>query len=209
MGNAMLNWQANALSNKQATKQIVKANKLASKTTSAPSVLTPNSVPSTTKPSTNDISNYNVAPNLARYISIPSINVHARVLSVGLTSGGAISTPSSVFDTAWYNGSSLPGQPGASLIDGHISSWTTNGVFYSLNKLKFGDIIQIQKGDDEKLNYSVVKTIVYNSDNIDMNSVLSPVDPSKSGLNLISCYGDVISGTNEFNKRIVIYTSLQ
>jgi LPXTG-site transpeptidase (sortase) family protein len=95
------------------------------------------------------------------------------------------------------------------LIDGHISSWTTPGVFYNLNKLRAGDNIQIQKGDGGIIKYSVVKTVVYSTNNIDMNQVLNPIDSSKPGLNLISCFGDVISGTNEFNKRIVVYTSQQ
>ena len=41
-----------------------------------------------------------------------------------------------------------------------------------------------------------------------MSQVLSPVNPTKPGLNLITCTGQVISGTSEFNERLVVYTSL-
>jgi len=37
---------------------------------------------------------------------------------------------------------------------------------------------------------------------------LSLVDPAKPGLNLISCVGDVIPGTSEFNERIVVFATL-
>ena len=163
--------------------------------------------PSTVKPAPSQMDTYTVAPDLPRYLIIPKLTVKARVGAVGLTKAGAIGSPTNVYDTDWYNGSSKPGQPGVTLIDGHVSSWTTHGVFYSLDKLQAGDAIQIERGDGALLNYSVVKTQTYDADNIDMSAVLSPVDPTKSGLNLITCAGDVIKGTNEFNERIVIFAS--
>ncbi|HEY5442554.1 MAG TPA: class F sortase, partial [Candidatus Saccharimonadales bacterium] len=80
------------------------------------------SVPSTTKPSVSAFNTYAVAPDLPRYLRIPKLGVNARVLQVGVNSSGALGTPSNVFDTAWYTGSAKPGQPGATLIDGHVSS---------------------------------------------------------------------------------------
>src|SRR5581483_6561980 len=91
--------------------------------------------PSTTKPSSHDISSYQVAPDLARYIQIPKLNVFARVMQVGLTSNGAIGVPNNVYDTAWYSGSAKPGATGATVIDGHVSGWATKGVFYHLANL--------------------------------------------------------------------------
>ena len=164
-------------------------------------------VPSTIKPSSNSISNYYVAPDHPRYLNIPKLNVHARVLSVGVTSSGALGTPNNVFDTAWYNESSEPGQPGAVLIDGHVSSWTSNGVFYGLKDLKPGDILQIVRGDGKLFNYKVVKTVIFSSNKVNMMEALSSVNPNVPGLNLMSCTGDVIPGTNEFNQRILVLST--
>ena len=164
-------------------------------------------VPSTIKPSSNSISNYFVAPDHPKYLNIPKLNVHARVLSVGITSSGALGTPNNVFDTAWYNESSEPGQPGAVLIDGHVSSWTSHGVFYGLRDLKPGDILQIVRGDGKIFNYKVAKTVIFNSKNVNMAEALSSVNPNVPGLNLISCTGDVIPGTSEFNERILVLST--
>lgn len=164
-------------------------------------------LPSTTKPSSSAINSYIVAPDLARYLKIPEINVFARVMQVGITSGGALGTPNNVYDTAWYSGSAEPGQTGATLIDGHVSSWTTHGVFYNLDKLKAGDPISIVRGDGQVINYQVVKTITYNYNQVDMNAALTPVTPGKSGLNLITCTGQVIKGTSQFNKRLIVFAS--
>jgi sortase (surface protein transpeptidase) len=162
-------------------------------------------VPGTTKPSSAAVSNYVVAPNLPRYLKIPKLGVDARVLQTGVTSAGALGTPPNVYDTAWYTGSAEPGQPGATLIDGHVSSWTTDGVFYGLRTLQPGDDIQIVRGDGTVFNYQVVKTVTYPDNGVNMQAAMTPVTPGTSGLNLISCTGDVIPGTSLFNARIVVF----
>lgn len=166
-----------------------------------------NAPPSTVKPSTSAVGNYVVGPTMPRYLNIPKLGVHARVLSLGITKSGALATPNNVFDTGWYNESSLPGQPGAMLIDGHVSSWTAHGVFYGLKNLQPGDEIQVERGDGTTFNYQVVKSQTYDSSSVDMNAAVNPVTPGKPGLNLITCTGQVKPGTSEFNQRIIVFAS--
>jgi len=123
-----------------------------------------------------------------------------------LATDGAIATPANIYDTGWYTGSALPGTPGASLIDGHISSWTAKGVFYGLNNLQPGDQLQIVRGSGQIITYTVVKKQTYADTNTDMSTALSPAVAGTPGLNLISCYGKVKPGTNEFDQRIVVFT---
>lgn len=162
-------------------------------------------VPSTNKPNVNAYANYVVAPELARYIKIPKLGIDARVLQVGVKANGEIATPNNVHDTAWYSGSAKPGQPGATVINGHVSSWTSRGVFYNVKNLVAGDTIQIQKGDNAIVSYKVVKSQVYDADKVDMQAAIQPVTPGKSGLNLITCAGQVKKGTNEFTQRLVVF----
>lgn len=161
--------------------------------------------PSTQIPAQSTVDTYQVAADLPRYIFIPKLSVKAMVKQVGLTRAGAVGAPTNVYDTAWYNGSAKPGQPGAMLIDGHISSWTTNGVFYNLKKLVPGDEIKIERGDGKVISYKVLKSQTYAADKVDMAKVLAPVNPDKPGLNLMTCAGDVIKGTTEFNQRVVVF----
>lgn len=163
-----------------------------------------NAPPSTTPPTDSAVKNYSVAPNLPKYIDIPNLSVHARILSMGVDSKGSLKAPGNVFDAGWYNASSQPGQPGGMLIDGHISSWSTKGVFYGLNKLKTDDIIKITRGDNKQFTYKIVSVETQPVDQVDMASLLVSPDTSKPGLSLISCSGDVIPGTNEFDKRIMV-----
>jgi sortase (surface protein transpeptidase) len=165
--------------------------------------------PSTDKPSDQAIQNYAVAPYAPRYISIDNLNVFARIMAMGVNAKNRLQAPGNVYDAGWYTGSSAPGAAGATLIDGHISSWTTKGVFYGINKLKSGDPIVITRGDGKKLTYVVRSVSVSDEDKVNMASLLVSTDPGKPGLNLISCFGDVMPGTNEFDKRVIVYAVQQ
>lgn len=161
------------------------------------------------KPSAKAVADYKVAPTLPKYISIPAIGVSkARVLSLGLTSDNAITVPTNGYDTGWYNGSAKPGQAGAMFIYGHVAGWNEGGVFYNLKKLKPGDTITVTRGDNTTYTYRVDSLKVYPATNVDMNTVLSPTDPTKPGLNLMTCVWTIVNGKSEFNSRQVVFSSL-
>lgn len=192
---SIIGWRANHVAQEQASKLIQEANENNGS----------GAAPSTIKPSPSAVAAYAVAPNYPKYLKIPAIGVDAIVGQVGLLASGALGTPGNVYYTDWYTGSTEPGQPGATLIDGHVSSWTTHGVFYNLYKLKPGDAIQIVKGNNSVVHYRVVKTQTYPASNVNMQAAITPVTPGVSGLNLITCTGKVIKGTSEFNERVIVF----
>ena len=164
------------------------------------------SAPSTVKPSASAVTSYAVAPDLPKYFILPGYDTKARILPMGIDANGALKTPGNVHDVGWYNASSKPGLSGAMLLDAHVSSWTTEGVFYHLKDLKTGDTVQVQRGDGTTYTYRVVKTQTYDYQHVDMKAAVMPVNESKPGLNMITCGGKVIPGTNEFDQRIVVFT---
>lgn len=167
------------------------------------------SAPSSVKPANTAIVNYQVAPTLPKYIALPTISIgNTRVVRLGLSKNGSIATPDNIYDTGWYQDSAKPGEPGAMFLYGHVSSWTAQGVFYNLKKLKPGDAVKVTRGDDKIYSYQVISTKTYPSDNVDMQTVLAPIDPNTPGLNLMTCTGQVIKGTNDFSERLVVFTSL-
>lgn len=161
--------------------------------------------PSTKRPSSRAMANYVVAADLPRYISVPKLGVKARVLQMGVKADGALEAPRNVYDAGWYTGSAKPGQPGATVIDGHVSSWSTKGVFYGLKTLKKGDTVTIARGDGALLTYRVKHLQTYKADSVDMQKVITPITPGKPGLNLITCGGKVKPGTNDFTHRTVVF----
>jgi len=190
---------ANHIAIAQATRLTHQANK------AAITGVVPSKVLSTIKPTAKVVSSYVVEPNYPKYLIIPSIGVNSIVSQTGILANGALGTPYNVFYTDWYTGSALPGQPGATLIDGHVSSWTAHGVFYNLHNLKAGDAIQIVKGNNQVVNYKVVKTVFYPANKVNMQAAITPVTNGVSGLNLITCTGQVIPGTSLFNERVIVF----
>lgn len=180
------------------------ANKNAEGSTSQNINDTPNE-PSTDKPDRSEFDAYQAAPDAPRYIFIPKLAVEAMIKPMGLTAQNQIEAPVNVFHAGWYTKSAKPGQQGAMVVDGHVSSRHTQGIFSRLNDLKDGDSIIIVRGDNQKVNYKVVKSQVYDADKVDMVAALKSVNSQKPGLNLITCAGSVIKGTNQFDKRIIVF----
>ncbi|HXE10185.1 MAG TPA: class F sortase, partial [Verrucomicrobiae bacterium] len=85
---------------------------------------TDQSAPSSVKPSAKAVAAYKTAPDLPKYIDIPSINVSTtRVVQLGLTKSNQITAPNNIYDAGWYTRSAEPGRAGAMFIYGHVSSW--------------------------------------------------------------------------------------
>lgn len=163
---------------------------------------------STKKPEAHDVKAYTVAPTLPKYIAIPSIRLdETRVVSLGLLKNNQIASPNNIYDAGWYAGSAKPGEAGAMFIYGHVSSWQAKGVFYDLKKLMPGEQVLVTRGDNKKLTYKVITTKTYQADKVDMDTVLRAIDAGKPGLNLMTCTGHVIKGTNEFDQRLVVFTT--
>jgi LPXTG-site transpeptidase (sortase) family protein len=135
--------------------------------------------------------------------------VKAIVRQVGVTKTNQIDTPDNIYDTGWFNQSAKPGMAGLTLINGHLGTWSDKGVFSNLTKLKKGDKFTIQKGDNKTISYVVVKTQMYDANNVDMKALLSPVNPAKPGANLITCSGSINDGTYQYNKRFVVFAEIQ
>lgn len=164
-------------------------------------------IPTETNPVPGSIDSYKVGPALPRVISIPKIGVEARVLRVDVNSKNEIGTPGSIHDTGWYMGSSLPGESGAMVIDGHRSGPTKDGVFRHIGKLQKGDEITVQRGDATVFRYRVesVESVAVGA--VDMQKLLSPIQQGTNGLNLITCSGAYNSATHDFADRTIVYAT--
>jgi LPXTG-site transpeptidase (sortase) family protein len=145
-----------------------------------------------------------IAPDQPKTIKIQKLGINASVVKVGLTSSGAIDTPTNIWNAAWYTGSAKPGNSGAVLIDGH-SSATRGALFGNLDRLAAGDQIQVVRGDGTVITYSVAYTTIVNRNNVDMGSMLKTYDGADKGLNIITCTGKWIDSEKTLENRVLIY----
>lgn len=167
-------------------------------------VLADGQVPDETELTEDVVAAHTAAPDAPKLLTIPSIQVKARVLPMATDKTGKLAAPRNIFDTGWFTESSKPGENGAMLIDGHASGLSKVGVFSRLKELKTGDVISVTRGDNRTYNYTVVNSKVFDDKNVDMNSAMVSTNTAKSGLNLITCTGNA-KPNGDYDKRLIVY----
>ena len=156
--------------------------------------------------SSQQYSAYTTPADEPRYIAIPSINVNARIQKVGVTSSGNIDVSKKLADTAWYDGSAKPGQPGQVFIDGHTSfSSATAASFNDLTKLTEGSLITVQTGSGAVYNYKVAKTETVPTAKVNMQQALNTYNGADRGLTLMTCAGEYDYKVGDATERYIVY----
>jgi len=147
-------------------------------------------------------------PFIPERIQIPSINIDATIIPVGL-SKGIMQVPKDWDTVGWLNTQGFNvGDNGYSVMAGHYDSKTGKAVFYDLKRLHSQDEVIILGTDGSKRIFLVISYII-------MEAVY---DPNKfsifgksdtSNLNLITCAGTFNQTTHHYDKRLVVFTKLK
>jgi len=146
-------------------------------------------------------------PTQPKFISLPTINASGFIQNMGIDQNNAIASPNNVTFAGWYIYSVSPGQPGLSIIDGHIDGLHGPGIFYHLVQLKTGDQFTVELGDNTVHTFTVVS--VTNVNNQDADAALFARDTSiASQLNIITCGGDFNWQTHSYEQRTIVVSRL-
>jgi sortase (surface protein transpeptidase) len=138
-------------------------------------------------------------------LTIPLIGVQTQLITLGLTSSGALQVPSTTTVAGWYTGSPRPGAIGSAIIVGHIDNYTGPGVFYRLDTLTKGDKIYVKRADGTLVEFSVTSVQRYLKDQFPTEDVYGPVpDPE---LRLITCGGVFDPATGHYLSNVVVYAA--
>jgi len=155
------------------------------------------------------IINYQVSPELPRYIRIPDINVFARIKHTGIDANGAVDAPANIHDTSWFDDSATPGdKSGSSLILGHVQGWSGPGIFRNIDELQQGATFTVEKGSGETLKYEVTRTEEIPLDEVNMGQILSEDVEGEHDLKLMTCAGSYNSETETYESRFVVYSKI-
>lgn len=125
-----------------------------------------------------------------RTIEIPSIGVRSKVNPIGLAEDGSIAVPRpgpTLNQAAWFQNSPTPGQPGPSVIEGHVDSESGPSVFFELGKLKPGQRIIVTRADATRLTFTVDAIRNYLKSKFPTSVVYGAKDLSTPALRLITC----------------------
>jgi sortase (surface protein transpeptidase) len=138
-------------------------------------------------------------------LTIPLIGVQTQLITLGLTSAGALQVPSTTSVAGWYTGSPRPGAIGSAIIVGHIDSVSGPGVFFRLSELTKGDKVYVKRADGTLVEFRVTSVQKYLKDHFPTEDVYGPVpDPE---LRLITCGGAFDAATGHYLSNIVVYAA--
>jgi hypothetical protein len=160
-------------------------------------------------------------------LQIPSLQVNAPVLGVGLTSGNEMDAPKGPINDPvwhkafWYRGSGLPGESGTATIAGHVNDPLGRPeIFANLQDLLPGDLIIIHyTRSNVDISFIVDQVKVYSLKESSDPAVLAQIygagpvngtepQPALDGLShltLITCAGNIVNG--QFDHHVVVYAT--
>jgi sortase (surface protein transpeptidase) len=142
-------------------------------------------------------------------VEIPAIGVDATVEQVGLTPDRAMDVPKGWMNVGWYENGFYPGEPGNSVIAGHLDTSTGGpAVFWDLNQLIPGDEITVTYENGSRLTFVMVDNRVYNYDA--QGAIIESIFGKSltPDLNLVTCDGAWDQGLATYAKRLVVFTTL-
>ena len=138
---------------------------------------------------------------------IPSINVDSGpIMDLGLQPDGTMQVPPDGTQTGWYVDSPTPGERGPAILAAHVDWKGVEGVFFSLHKMKPGDLINVKRADGSTARFTVSKVDKYPKDAFPTDDVYGNVDNSQ--LRLITCGGEFDHAAQSYRDNIVVYADL-
>jgi Sortase domain len=139
-------------------------------------------------------------------IYIPHIGVRAKIISLGLTSGGAVRVPplARPFLTSWYDRGPTPGAPGAAVIFGHVDSTSVGpAVFYRLGDLRPGDLVYVTLKDQRTALFRVYSAALYRKAEFPDQAIYGYT--SWPSLRLVTCGGQFDRATGHYLSNTVVF----
>lgn len=137
-------------------------------------------------------------------IRILAIGLDSKLMKLGLQKDGTLEVPPSAFPAGWYTGSPTPGQIGPAVIAGHVD-WKGPGVFYSLNRVRLGDQIIIDRADGTTATFKVTRIASFLKSNFPTNAIYGNL--TYPGIRLITC-GDYDFKLHKYVRDLVVFGAL-
>jgi LPXTG-site transpeptidase (sortase) family protein len=131
-----------------------------------------------------------LGPSRPTTLEIPAIGVKTVVNPIGLSSDGTLAVPQPgphLNQAAWFENSPTPGQPGPSIIEGHVDSTEGPSVFLKLGAVKPGDEVIVRRADGRVLTFRVDAVRDFLKSRFPTTLVYGGRDLATPSLRLITC----------------------
>ncbi|MFB7716733.1 class F sortase [Nocardia sp. NPDC056100] len=137
---------------------------------------------------------------------IPSIKASGSLVSLGLNADGTVQVPADYQQAGWYQQGPAPGEQGSAVILGHVDSYKGEGVFFSLKKVKAGDMIDVKRADGKTAHFKVTDVRMYLKSEFPDQLVYGP--RGGATLQVVTCGGDFDQSAKSYQSNVVVFSSL-
>ncbi|GAA2259380.1 class F sortase [Streptomyces ruber] len=122
-------------------------------------------------------------------VRIPSIQVNAPVMPVGLDRDGWVDAPppQDANLAGWFTGAVSPGEKGTAVLVGHVDNVRGPAVFYGLGALRKGNRVDVLRNDGRTARFEVYGVEVFRKDAFPGDRVYG--DRGVPELRVITCGG--------------------
>ena len=137
-------------------------------------------------------------------VQVDSIKIDINVGPVSVAEDGSLEVPKNWNEGGWYRKASKPGEEGNLIINAHYDdNFGRPAAFWSLNKVKDGDLIKVIDDFGKTYAYKVTETFYLDINDPNRLDIFDGVD-GQTHITLITCGGvwDPRAGT--YNKRFVV-----
>lgn len=136
-------------------------------------------------------------------LAIPRFDVTAPVVVRGVDSQGIMESPDGPTDVAWYNFTAKPGFGGNAVFAGHVDYINYGpAVFWHLQDLNAGDLIEVRLEDGTLYRYEVKQREQIDASTADVGKIIGPSDTEI--LTLITCGGTFDSSSHQYDQRVIV-----
>lgn len=139
-------------------------------------------------------------------VSIPSIGLAvARTVDLRIDYRGALQIPTDFSQVGWFSSSAVPGDPGPTVLAGHVDTSRGPAVFGGLDRLRPGDPVDLGRSDGATARYVVDAVEYFPKDRMPTERVYGP--GTASTLRLLTCGGRFDRSTLSYENNVVVFAS--
>ena len=139
-------------------------------------------------------------------VVIPAIGVDSPLIRLGLNPDRTLEVPEDHRIAGWYTGSAVAGEPGPSVIVGHVDSYLGPGIFFSLSRLVPGDEVLVRGKGRTLARFVVQRVERHAKDDFPTQKVYGALP--YPGLRLITCGGVFNEGTGHYLDNVIAFARL-
>lgn len=136
-------------------------------------------------------------------VRIPALSVDAPVSPVGIAGDGEVEVPADVTTVGWYRFGPAPGQPGSSVLVGHVDDYRQGvGALARIGDLNPGDAVEVADENGTVSTFTVVAREQWNKADTPLDRLFDRGGSAR--LVLLTCGGDFDDARLEYTDNIAV-----